>query len=301
MKKINILCILSILSVLSSSTIYSSIASFIARRDALKTLELSGNPDTKTIKNAFRRLSMQHHPDMPTGSEKKFNVIQNASNLLLNKSADAFENSMTLKDAFNTFKPFGNILFDKDAYLKYINHAKNIADHTQKEEYLRRGRQAIEILNQNSKKFIFYTTLFTVGDLTYLTYHLWPRQNPNNPEKSNLALINENIKNHAFSIALSLSWLIGVKKTAIAGLTFLEGNKILSDHQFSLKQKALNDRSYFEKTSDYVSALAQSTKESTWDKQLFSYKHGGKVATIVSTTAIAGLSYFLYKKWTGPR
>lgn len=62
------------------------------------------------------------------------------------------------------------------------------------------------------------------------------------------------------------------------------------------KQEALAKRTYFQKASDSISVLAQSVKANTWDKQLFGYKHGGKVATVTGVTAAVGLVYLAYIK-----
>ena len=50
--------------------------------DYYKVLGLNEKSSFNEIKNAYRRLSLQHHPDRPNGNEEQFKKISEAYEIL---------------------------------------------------------------------------------------------------------------------------------------------------------------------------------------------------------------------------
>ena len=70
-------------------------------KDYYKILGVDKNASEEEIKKAYRRLAHQHHPDKQGGDEKKFKEINEAYQILSDKSKRSFY------DRFGTAEPMG--------------------------------------------------------------------------------------------------------------------------------------------------------------------------------------------------
>ena len=61
----------------------------MAQKDYYKTLGVDKNATDDEIKKAFRKLAHQHHPDKPSGNAEKFKEINEANQVLSDKSKRA--------------------------------------------------------------------------------------------------------------------------------------------------------------------------------------------------------------------